>query len=592
MTKFIKSNLFFFILLFLVVFAVYGKSVNFGITNLDDDTLVIKNIDYLSNINNIPNLFLTDCYLKKETQYYRPVLSLSFAIETILFKGNLIIYHITNILLFVISLFSIFIFLSKLNFNKFILKTFILIFAVHPVLSSVPVWIPARNDSLLIIFFILSLIKYINYLKSNKKTDFFLFIFFFLLSLFTKETTIFLILIYPLLSFCFDIKFTKKQLINIFTSVFIIFIVYFFLRRISVVSTDIKLYTTNWQYYLKNILFGLMLYIEDIFYPKHIPIMISNIKPTILTYIINISLFTAFLFYTVLSKRRIKKIILFALAFSFLALFPTFLTKEYVFLSHRLITGLSGILIMLIIVFEGIIIKYKNISKYLLIVFIFLFILFGFCSFMQIEKYKDSFYYWYNAYKDDPNYYVTCDGLATEYLNIQDFEKAKQLSLEAIKLNKNIDNCITYAKVLFFTGETELSKQIFHQLSTLNKQLTTIYSNLCDIYSFEKDIDKALECAEKAVYYSNSIGDKIYSLEKLAKIYAVSGKYYDSLQILLDLIKYNKKANYYYLISLLYEDLNDYDNSNIFIIEALKLEPNNTDYINQLKSISTKLSIK
>ena len=119
MIKLIKSNLFFFILLFLVVFIVYGKSINFGITNLDDDTLVTRNIDYSSNIKNVPNFFLTDCYLIKETQYYRPILSISFALEAILFKNNLKIYHLDNIVLFALSLICIFLSIKNLIISSF-----------------------------------------------------------------------------------------------------------------------------------------------------------------------------------------------------------------------------------------------------------------------------------------------------------------------------------------------------------------------------------------------------------------------------------------------------------------------------------------
>lgn len=592
MIKFIKSNLFFCILLFLAVFIVYGKAVNFGITNLDDDTLVTRNIDYLSDIKNIPNLFLTDCYLIKETQYYRPVLSVSFALEAVLFKDNLKIYHSDNIVLFILSLICIFVFLSNLKINQSVLKFLVLLFAVHPVLSSVPVWIPARNDSLLTIFFLLSSINYLNYLKTNKKTYLFFYVVFFTLSLFTKETTILLALTYPLLSYCFDIKFTKKQFINILIPVLFIFIIYFLLRWFAAVHTDTTLYISNWEYYLKNMFFGLITYIEKIFYPKNIPIMLYDIKPTIVTWFINISLFVLLIIYFVLSIKEKKKAVLFGLFFSLSAFIPTFLTTEYVFLSHRLITGLTGLLLITAIIFEETIIKYPKTNKYLIICFLLLFSSFSFSSFNNIDKYKNSLTFWNSAYKDAPAYYAIANGLAIEYMNIKDFEKAKKLSLEAINLNKNIDNCITYAKILFFTGETELSKQIFYQLLELNKKQFSIYTNLYNIYLFEGNIKKATECAENTLRYSNSTIEKISALEKLSKVFAISGNYQESLKMLLELLKYNKKATYYYNLALLCTDLNDYDNSVVYIRKALELEPTNEDYKNILKDIEAKLSTK
>ena len=592
MIKFFKSNLFFFIFLFLVGFAVYGKSVNFGITNLDDNTLVTRNTDYLSDIKNIPSLFFTDCYLTKDTQYYRPVLSVSFALETALFKNSLKIYHTANIVLFILSLISIFIFLSKLNFNDSVLKFLILLFAVHPVLSSIPVWLPARNDSLLTILFVLSLLNFINYLKTDKKSYFFLYLVFFALSLFTKETTILLTLTYPLLCYCFNIKFTKKQFFSVFISVLCIFAFYFILRYFSVAHTDTNLYLSNWKYYLNNIIFGSMIYIEKIFYPKHIPIMLYNIKPNIFTWFISIPLFVLLAMYFAFSTKEKKKTMFFALSFSFLAILPTFALEEYVFLTHRIIIGLTGILIIIHTFLETLITSFPKTKKYLIALFLFFLMLFSFCSFMQIEKFKDSFTYWSNAYNDAPDYYVTCSGLAKEYSYVKDFEKAKKLSLEAINLNKNIYNCIIYAEILFFNREMELSKQIFYQLLELNKRQFSIYTNLCNIYLVEGNIEKAIECAKNAINYSNSVINKINTMERLAQLYAISGNYQDSLQILFDLIKYSKKANYYYNIGLLYKDLNDLEKSVIYVRKASEIEPGNEDYINLLKDIESNLSTK
>ena len=102
---FFKTNLFFFILLCIVVFLLHGKAINYEFINLDEDTLILQNIDNLSDIKNIPSFFLSSCYLTKTCSYYRPILVVSFSIETYLFGLNSKIYHTTNILLFIISLY-------------------------------------------------------------------------------------------------------------------------------------------------------------------------------------------------------------------------------------------------------------------------------------------------------------------------------------------------------------------------------------------------------------------------------------------------------------------------------------------------------
>ena len=314
MKKFIYSNLFFIVVLILIVFIVYGKSINFGCTNLDDKELIYKNIDFISDLKNIPQIFLKDCYFDKDTQYYRPILNISFSVEAFLFKGDLKFYHITNIFLYIFTLFVIFIFLSKLKFNKTILKFLVLCFAVHPVLASIPVWIPARNDTLLTIFFLSSIICFINYLETDKIKYLILHFLFFFLSLFVKETTILLIFIYPLLIYCFNFKISKKQILNNFIFIIPLLIFYFILRNYSVQPIRISIYINNIFYYIKNILFGIILYIEKLFYPTNMPILIYNIIPTLQAIIINFFILIS-LIYVYCKKIIDKKSFIFAILF-------------------------------------------------------------------------------------------------------------------------------------------------------------------------------------------------------------------------------------------------------------------------------------
>ena len=109
--NFYKTKLFFLAILFVVIFILFGKSINFDFINLDEDTLIEKNIAHLSSIKNIPKLFLTSCYFTKTSFYYRPLLSTSFCLETSLFGFNKKIYHFTNIIMFILSLYLMYIFL-------------------------------------------------------------------------------------------------------------------------------------------------------------------------------------------------------------------------------------------------------------------------------------------------------------------------------------------------------------------------------------------------------------------------------------------------------------------------------------------------
>ncbi len=592
MSKIFNKNIFFLLILFVFSFIVYGKSITFNITNFDDDTFTLRKSNYLSNFKNIPSFFLTDCYLGKETQYYRPILTISFAIEHLIFGNNLKGFHTTNILLYICALFIIFVFLSKLNLNKNILKIFILLFAMHPVLSSVPVWIPARNDTLLTIFFLSSLINFINYTKTNKTKYLILHFIFFFLSLFSKETTVLLIVIYPLLIYCFNLKTTKKQIINNLFFIIPLLIVYFILRHFAVRSINISLYLNNCLYYIKTISFGIMLYIEKIIYPTKMQIMLSDLKPAVQTCIINGFVFIS-LFYIYLKRIIDRKILIFAILFSLLAIFPTFIQEEYAFFTHRLIISLPGIIIILASLVEKIINKYPKTKIYLIVTFIFILLLFVFCSFINIDKYKDSFIYWNQAYKDAQNYNVACDALAKEYNTQKEFDKAINLSLKAISLKNSFNNYLTYAIILFDKRDYEESKNIFLQLLQNDDKNFLIFKYLSNIYLIEKNYEKAIDYAKKSLELVDNSDDKTEGLKNLAKIYSVSNNFNEAINVVLELLNSDKNnSSYYNILSLLYEDTKDYDNSIVNIRKALDLEPDNEEYKNQLKHLEEEILTK
>ena len=233
MLKFLKSDLFFFLLLTIVVFSLYGKSINFDFTYHDDDLLVKNQVQFLSNIDNAPKLFIMSCYFDRDNIYYRPILNLFFLVETCIFGFNTKIYHTTNIILFILTLYLMYVFLTKLNLNQTILKFIVLLLSVHPIFTSTVVWVPARNDTLLAIFMFLSFIFFIEYLKNSETKNLIFYILSWTVALFTKETALLMIILFPLFVYCLNYKVTKKEIIKNILIIIPIILVYLYLRNIS-----------------------------------------------------------------------------------------------------------------------------------------------------------------------------------------------------------------------------------------------------------------------------------------------------------------------------------------------------------------------
>jgi len=225
------------------------------------------------------------------------------------------------------------------------------------------------------------------------------------------------------------------------------------------------------------------------------PIMLYDIKPTIQTYIVNF-IMSCCLIHIYYKKFINRKIIVFSVLFFLLAIIPTFIQKDYAFFTHRLMIGIFGIVLLLSLIFEKVVLKFPKNIKYFSIVYIFIFVLFSFCSYIQIDKYKNSFVFWSNAYKDAPNYHLVCDGLAKQYLIDGNYDKSIELFYEAKKLKNLYDYDLNICTALIAKGDLEKAKYRLLRMTKLKDDFTT-FRYLSEIYRVQGDIENSNLWSEK-----------------------------------------------------------------------------------------------
>ena len=521
---FYKTKLFFLIILSAIVFLLYAKSTNFDFVNLDEDTLISNNITHLSSLKNIPNFFLTSCYFKKTSYYYRPVLTVSFSIETALFGFNKKVYHFTNIILFILSLYLMYVFSLKLNLSDTVSKFIILLFAVHPVFTSLPVWVPARNDTLLIIFILLSFINFINYIQLNKKVHLICFVLFFVLALFTKETAILLFILYPLFLYCFKYGIIKKQNLYILLNLFIIVIVYYFLRNCSVAKINITNYFANALQYLSNSDFGLFNYLFFFFVPAKVPAMLINetfpYKSSI------VSLFFILIFIVFYYKNaKYRKPLLFAGIWFLVFLVPTFFQKEYIFLTHRLFVPSVGLLIFLSIVVEELTYDFYILKIVMFALFCGLFGCFFYLSSVFQNTYSNKQTFWQQAYTDAPNYHFVPYNLALIYLQQGNNRKYEEFMLKAYSSKNGRVHIFNVMPILIENGHIDIVKKLCSAL--LQTEETTMFYKIganiimSQICLKENDLEQAYKYLKSASELDNNniqLKNKVKELETQIKI--------------------------------------------------------------------------
>ena len=140
------------IIIFLIL-AVYGNTLQHDF--VWDDINIIVDHPLLSDLGNIPKLFMAEDVADAPTGYYRPITYISFALERAVWGLNPIGYNITNLLLYI---------LTALMFNRVILLIFknerlaliaSLLFALHPLAGETVNFHAGGRNTLLCACFIL-----------------------------------------------------------------------------------------------------------------------------------------------------------------------------------------------------------------------------------------------------------------------------------------------------------------------------------------------------------------------------------------------------------------------------------------------------
>lgn len=188
----------------------FGRSLVFDYTYLDDHTLVLQRMDWLKSAGSIPGAFLEDAFRSApgKAYYYRPMLTLSFIFDAMTGRGSLWMFHLTNILLHVASVWLLFRVLETLGFPRVRSFGFAMLFLAHPLAVQAIAWIPGRNDTLLAVFVLGSFLAWLHYENQRKPRWLILHLALYGLALFTKESA----LVLPVLAAGHAILFSKTPI--------------------------------------------------------------------------------------------------------------------------------------------------------------------------------------------------------------------------------------------------------------------------------------------------------------------------------------------------------------------------------------------
>ncbi len=155
------------VLLSLIGVAIYGKTIGFDFTNFDDRVLIVLNFGFIRNLGNIPAAFQQNVFhfVHGAAVYYRPLLTLSFMTDVQWSGQSPWGYHLTNLVIHLLTGSLIYLLLRKLNHKAGVAFLIACLFIVHPVLTQAVAWIPGRNDSMLALIVVATFLVFQSWLE-------------------------------------------------------------------------------------------------------------------------------------------------------------------------------------------------------------------------------------------------------------------------------------------------------------------------------------------------------------------------------------------------------------------------------------------
>jgi tetratricopeptide (TPR) repeat protein len=176
-----------YLILILIIFAVFGQVRNFKFLNYDDNSYVTENNHALTGLT-LDNIAWA--FKQSHSFMWHPITSISHMLDCQIFGLKAGGHHIVNLLFHIANTLLLFTVLRKMT-GAFWQSAFVAaFFALHPLNVESVAWISERKNVLSAFFWMLTMAVYIRYAKQPRFANYLLVIFVFSLALMAKPVTV------------------------------------------------------------------------------------------------------------------------------------------------------------------------------------------------------------------------------------------------------------------------------------------------------------------------------------------------------------------------------------------------------------------
>lgn len=196
------------LILFVFAVIIYSNSLGGGFV-YDDEYFVVKNVA-IRSLENLPSFF-TDpsaiAFSELSQDVWRPLTTLSYALNYAVGKFNTFDYHLVNVLVHGLNAVLVFILLSLVFGETVPAFLAAALFACHPVQTEVVAWISGRSSVLFLFFYLAAFLAYLQSTRNTKRGLFAASLALYAAALLSKEMAVTL----PLVIIAYDLHFAPPE---------------------------------------------------------------------------------------------------------------------------------------------------------------------------------------------------------------------------------------------------------------------------------------------------------------------------------------------------------------------------------------------
>lgn len=181
-----------------------------GFTNWDDQYLVTWN----PLVGELSWDSVCEMFSSFSVNHYLPLTLLSYALEFHFYGWNPLIYHITNVMIHALNGILVFWLLTLLTEHEHGALIGALLWLLHPLRVESVAWIAERKDVLSALFYLASLILYVNFRKTEKRLYVYSAVGLMLASLLCKATAVTLPVLFVAYDYLHDGRLSRKRLLE------------------------------------------------------------------------------------------------------------------------------------------------------------------------------------------------------------------------------------------------------------------------------------------------------------------------------------------------------------------------------------------